>query len=134
MATIKGNGGPLTHQQMDENFQELNTARTDISNLQSTITSLQNQVNALQVELDTNQQSAENILTGIISRINVTKSQVITFRDEYQTLYNQLNSASGGTDIENLILTFVQTIITEMNNTITDLDSQIALLSEDFTI
>ena len=35
MARIKGNGDPLTHQQMDQNFTELNEARTNITTLQS---------------------------------------------------------------------------------------------------
>ena len=152
MAKIKGNGNPLSHQDMDENFQEINTINarvgvlesgnqqmTEIMNAlhaanESRISELEARVTALQAELDTNQQSAENILNGIISRLNITKSQVITYRDEYQNLYNELNSQSSGSEIENLILQFIQAIITELNNTITDIDAQIALLSENFTI
>ena len=44
MATIKGDGNPLTHQQMDENFQELNTARSDISTLQGSVNTLQGEM------------------------------------------------------------------------------------------
>ena len=132
MATIKGSGAALTHNQMDANFIEVTSATTNIATLQTTVAGLQTHITALQAELDANQQSAENITTGVISRINTAKAQVQTYLSTYQAL--PAFSGSGSTQLDGLLNDLIAQIIVEFQATITDLNAQITLLSEDFTI
>lgn len=94
-------------------------------------TSLQNQITALQAELDANQQSAENITTGVIARINIAKTQAQGALSTYQSLpaFN-----TGDVTFDGLLNDLVAQLITELNNLIADYDAQITLLGEDFTI
>jgi chromosome segregation ATPase len=162
MAKIKGNGEALTHQEMDSNFTELTEATTRINNqasriaaleatvnnysnriaaLETTVsgignnnfdpTSLQNQITALQTELDTNQQSAENITNGVISRLNITRAQFVTFRSSYTSLGS---ADTGVAELNTLLDTIVQALLDEIDSNIADIDAQITLFSEDFTI
>ena len=139
MATIKGNNAALTHSQMDANFNEVTSATTNIATLQTTVVTLQTTVaglqthiTALQAELDANQQSAENITTGVISRINTTKAQSQSYLNTYQAL--PTFSGSGSADLDQLLNDLIAQLITELQAMITDFNAQIALLSEDFTI
>jgi hypothetical protein len=132
MATIKGSGAALTHNQMDANFNEVTSATTNIATLQTTVAGLQTHITALQAELDANQQSAENITTGVIARINTAKAQVQTYLSTYQAL--PAFSGSGSTQLDGLLNDLIAQIIVEFQATITDLNAQITLLSEDFTI
>ena len=132
MATIKGSGAALTHNQMDANFIEVTSATTNIATLQTTVAGLQTHITALQAELDANQQSAENITTGVIARINTAKAQVQTYLSTYQAL--PAFSGSGSTQLDGLLNDLIAQIIVEFQATITDLNAQITLLSEDFTI
>ena len=153
MATTKGNGVPLTHQQMDANFNEVTQATTDIATLRADVTNntaaivaettrateaeqgnlatLQAQITALQAELDANQQSAENITTGVISRINTAKTQAQGYLNTYQSLpaFN-----TGDATLDGLLNDLVAQLITELQAMIVDYNAQITLLSEDFTI
>lgn len=124
MATIKGSNAALTHSQMDANFNEVTQATTDIATLQT-------QLAALQAELDTNQQSAENITTGVIARINTAKTQAQGHLNTWQS-FPAFNT--GEAALDGLLTDLVAQFITELQATIADYNAQITLLSEDFTI
>ena len=118
MATIKGSNAALTHAQMDANFNEVTTATANIATLQTQLT-------ALQAELDANQQSAENITTGVISRIQATN---IILAAEKVTLLAYKPTGDPTLD------TLIDSLVSAIDDSITDNNAQITLLGEDFTI
>ena len=107
------------------------SSSVDLTNLTNTVASLQTQINALQTELDTNQQSAENITTGVIARLNTIKSNT----QGYITTWQAVPAFdTGDTTVDDLLDDLVAQLIAELQAQVTDLNAQITVLSEDFTI
>jgi hypothetical protein len=101
------------------------SSSVDLTNLTNTVASLQAQVTALQTELDTNQQSAENITTGIIAKLQAYN---VTLAAEKVTTLALKPTGDATLD------SFIDTLADAIDDLIAENNSQITLLGEDFTI
>lgn len=106
--------------------------QTTIADHETRIADLENNVVSLQTELDTNQQSAQNIVDGAITRLNITKTQLNAYITEYQNLQTQINT--GDPTFDQFFNDVFDALIIELNNAIAEIDANILLLSENFTI
>jgi len=144
MAKIKEGNQPLTHAEMNANFEEVtaatvaiadikNTLPAQITQLEAQIASLTTSLNALQAELDANQQTADNITQGVIARINAAKIVAEASVAEITSLKENFTTTTVA-DLDTLIIAFYDALLLAGQETIADYDAQIDLLDQEFII
>lgn len=82
MAKIKGNEGPLTHQDMDANFQELNLATEQLEVHLGRLDNQTNAIRALQEQLTTLQALVSSLQNDVTTAIETVQQQAVEIIEE----------------------------------------------------